>query len=167
MGQRRDALRDAGGGPDLLAGFDRPAEKGVEHRAHGAFVPCGLPGVPDLAQDLVLAHHHRVEPGGDPEQMLHRFGVVKGIELVGDGLGGESRELGEHLADVGVAAVEALGVGVDLGAVAGGKQHRLAEMGGRRQLVERFGQVAGRDRHPLKQIERRGSVITTDDYQRH
>ena len=119
MGQRRDALRDAGSGPDLLAGLHRPAEQRIEHRAHGALALCGLPGIPDLAQYLVLAHHHRVEPGRHAEQVPHRFGVVKGVELVGDGLGRQSRVLGEHFADVGVTTVEALGVGVDLGAVAG------------------------------------------------
>ena len=51
---------------------------------------------------------------------------------------------GDQLPDIGVAAVEALGVGVDLDAVACGQQDRLAEEIGRREVVEGLGQVVGR-----------------------
>ena len=131
MRQRGDAPGDAGFGAGPLARLHRSTEQGLEHRADGALGSGGLPCVAYLAQYLVLADHHGVEPGGHAEQVSHRVGVVMGVELVADGLGREPRMAGEQLPHVRVAAVEALGVGVDLDAVAGGQQHRLAEMLGR------------------------------------
>ena len=69
----RDAAgADAGLGAHALAGGERLAEQAVHERARGALDQRQLVGALDLALDLGLADDHRVEPGGDPEQVARR-----------------------------------------------------------------------------------------------
>src|SRR3546814_11302633 len=57
------------------------------------------PGMLDLAEDLRLAQHQRVEPGRDPEQVPHRVAVpvvvevgVQGLPGAGSGVAARSEE---------------------------------------------------------------------------
>ena len=104
-----------------------------------------LPGDLDLALDLALAQHRRVEPGGHRHQVLRGGRVVVDVEVVGEVLGREEREVGEEAADVAVGAVEPLGDGVDLGAVARRQHQGLADV--RRAWSGRAG-PSGAGRHP-------------------
>ena len=93
--------------------------------------PCSagdLPRGADLAEDLALAEHGRVEPGGDLEQMRRGRLVVLAVEVRVELVGGERAELAEEVADVGVGAVEALGDGVDLDPVARAEHGHLADV---------------------------------------
>ena len=51
------------------AGGERAAEEAVEDRPGRALDQRQLVGALDLALDLGLADDHRVEPGGDPEEV--------------------------------------------------------------------------------------------------
>ena len=66
---RRRPRRSAVSVADPLAGRERAAEEAVEDRPGGALDERQLVGALDLALDLGLAEDHRVEPGGDPEEV--------------------------------------------------------------------------------------------------
>jgi hypothetical protein len=86
--------------------------------------------------------------------MAHCLGVVQGVEVVGDVFWSEACISADELADVLVTAVEPLGVGVDLDAVASRQHDDLGEIVGRTEVGQRLRDVVGRDRHPLKHSER-------------
>ena len=62
----------AGLGAGALAGGEGAAEQPVQDRAGGALDERQLVGALHLALDLGLADDHRVEPGGDPEEVPRR-----------------------------------------------------------------------------------------------
>ena len=64
-----------------LADAQGVAEQQVERRAHAALVLGDLPRRAHLAEDLALAEHRRVEPGGDLEQVLGGGVVVLAVEV--------------------------------------------------------------------------------------
>ena len=105
-----------GAGP--LARLERVAEQQVERRPGRALLLGHRPGAADLPQDLVLAEHGRLQPGGHREQVGHGGLVVLAVEVGLQVLGRQVGQAAEEVADVGEGAVEALGDGVDLGAVA-------------------------------------------------
>ena len=115
----------------------------------------------------MLADLGGVVTGGHREQMAERFGVVECVEVVVDVFGGEPGMPAKELANVLVAAVELLGVGVDLDPVAGRQHDDLTQVIGGSEVGERLGDVIGRDRHPLKNRERGRPVVTTDGDDRH
>ena len=132
-----------------------------------AFGAGDVPRRADLAEDLALADHRGVEPGGHGEQVRHGRVVVVDVEVVGELLGRQERQVGEEVAHVLVAAVEPLGHRVDLGAVARRQDHRLGQVLPRAEVVQGLGQPGVVDRHPLEQVERRGAVVQSDDDDRH
>ncbi len=77
-GDRRDgcgALADRGLRPNLSSGgegrLEQPRQDGPDEGRRECQVS-GLPvGVPHLTLDLRLSGHHRVQPGGHPEQVLY------------------------------------------------------------------------------------------------
>ena len=83
-----------------------------------------LPRAADLAEDLALAEHRGIEPGRHLEQVGDGRVVVLAVEVRVQSSGVQAAELAEEVADVGVGAVEALGDGVHLGAVAGAEAPR-------------------------------------------
>ena len=128
VGDRGGRPGDGGLGAGPLADLEGVAEQQVQRRAGTALVLGQLPGGTDLAEDLVLAEHGRVEPGGHLEQVGDRGVVVLAVEVRVEIVGVQPAELAEEVADVAVGAVEPLGDGVDLGAVAGGEHHDLADV---------------------------------------
>ena len=79
-GHRRGALADRRLDPDAPPGVQRLAEEPVEERAGRA----GLEGRANLAEDLPLAGHERVEPGGDAEEVERGCLVVQPVERCGE-----------------------------------------------------------------------------------
>jgi hypothetical protein len=75
-GQGDDPFVDGGLGAGPLADADRLRHAVVEHRPDPADAPGVLVGVPDLAEDLVLANDQRLEPGGDAQQVSETLGVT-------------------------------------------------------------------------------------------
>ena len=112
----------------------------------------GLVGGPHLAEDLALARHERVEPGGDPEEMQRGGVLVQAVDDSVQWLAGDLLERREHLA-------LADPVDVELGAVAGRKADGVAE----RPRERRRG--AEVERHPLAQLDRRDVVREADEGQ--
>src|SRR5919108_637029 len=67
-----------------------------------------------LAEDLVLADHHRVEAGRHREQVAHRAVLVVHVQVLGQLVRRHAAVPREQLADGGDARVEAVHVGVHL-----------------------------------------------------
>ena len=160
---RRDVAGDAGVGAGPLAGLEGVAEQQVEGRAGGALLAGAVPRHLHLAEDLALAEHGRVEPGGDREEVGDGRGVVVDVEVVAEVLGGEEGDLGEEVADVLEGAVEPLGDRVDLGAVARREHDGLGDVLARHEVVQRLRQRGVTDGHPLEQVERGAPVVQPDD----
>ena len=66
-----------------------------------------------------------------------------------------------------IAAVEAAGVGVDLGPQAGRDDDRLAQVIPAGEVVQRLGRPGGRHRHRFEDPERGGAVVESYDDDRH
>src|SRR5476651_2070122 len=64
---------DLGGAAHFLGDREAALEQLVQIGAQAARLVGGADGVLDLAEDLRLAQHHRVQPGGDAEGVAHRF----------------------------------------------------------------------------------------------
>ena len=143
---------------DAAAGGERAAEEPVEDRPGPALDQRQLVGALDLALDLGLADDHRVEPGGDPEEVVGGLAAAQRVEV--------AEQLGRP--DLGLAGEDAerrrLGfdrVGddqVELGPVAGRDRRRLVDALGGGQLAQRADRAALGQREPLAQVERRGLV---------
>ena len=109
-------------------------------------------GGAQLAEDLRLADHHRVEPGGDGEQVLHGRTRVVHVEVLGE-LGQRQRGVpAQHGGDVGEAAVEGVDDRVDLDAVAGRQHHHLGDVAAAQHLVEQLGDLVDPDGGAFQQL---------------
>ena len=103
---------------------DRVSEEPIQVGAGGAVRPRLVRRDSDLAQDLGLPQHHRVEARRHPEQVAHRLGAGVGVEVGFDrltaGVPVGAQKIHQRF---GAAAV---GEGcVDLGAVAGAQDGAL------------------------------------------
>jgi hypothetical protein len=155
-GDRNRMRADLGVRADPLGDSKAMLEQPVEAGTQAAGVARQLPGVLDLAQDLRLAQHQRVEAGGYPEQVAHSVTVMvliqaapKNVELKPVGLGQPA---------CGLALVAVADAAVDLGAIAGGNDRGLLHTCPCQQRGQRFGQALGRERHLLAQGDWRGLV---------
>ena len=119
---RHRAGADFGVGPDLLGDGKRVLEQPAELFADRAALLCLAIGVLELAQDLRLTEHHRVEPAGDPKDvpdrvvLLHRENRLRKRRV-------EVSFVVQPVVEPALAAVVAHYV--KLGTVTGGQQHRL------------------------------------------
>ena len=164
---RVPADRGLGAGP--LAHLDRVAEGA--RRAAGRSPTsrsATLPRLAHLAEDLALADDHRVEPGGDPEEVRDRGVVVVGVEQVGELVGVDARGVGEEVAHVLHRRVEQRGVRVDLGAVARGEQDR-PRRGARARAsgCSAFGSASGATAMRSRSADRHRAVVEADYDERH
>ena len=100
----------------------------VEGGADGADLLAGAERLAGLAEDLALAERHRVEAGGDLEQVRDRAVVVVDVEVRQHRLGALAGPVDEQPGDLLDAAVEAVDVGVDLEPVAGRDDRRLGDV---------------------------------------
>src|SRR5581483_8824412 len=153
--------------PGPLPAFDRVAEQRLHDRTGRSLLARLLPRVTDLAEDLALSEDRRVEPGGHLEQMGDGGLLVVRVEVVAEALGRGAGELGQEVAHVPDGAVEALGLGVDLGAHARGKQHGFEDVRAVMQIVQGLGQTGLGHGHALEQLERHRPVVEAHDYDRH
>ena len=111
----------------LLANRRRALEQGVEQRAGGLELSREVVGTQHLAEDLRLAEDHRIERGGDREEVLDDLPVGLVVQVLVKVRRRDAVEVPEevdHLLDAGVAV--RLAADVELDPVAGGQQHRLA-----------------------------------------
>ena len=143
------------------------AEQGPEHRARHLFALGLLPGPTDLPQDLGLAEHCRIQPGGHGEQMGGHVVIEAHGEVLGQRVHRAPADGDQELLELGHAVVEALDDRIDLGAKAGGEDHRLGQVGLVPKATEGLGQGALRHRHPLQEIEGALALLEADDDHRH
>ena len=81
--------------------------------------------VPDLAEDLGLAEHERVEPGRDAAEMAADVLALVDVQVVDEQLPVDAVPVGEHVDELLARALDPLGeVRVELDAVAG-REHRV------------------------------------------
>src|SRR3712207_6429790 len=96
-----------------------------------------------------------------PYTTLFRSHVRRELLDAGAGLAGQ------HAADLGDAAVEAVDLGEDLDPVAGGQDQRLADVVAAHQLVQRLDLVVAGHGELLEQRDGRGPVADADGEQAH
>jgi hypothetical protein len=126
--QGRRGPVDAGLGVGALADPKGLLEERVQNRADRSLLLAEAQRVACLAEDLCLADRHRVEAGGDPEQVRDRAVVVVDVEVRDQRLDALAGGLEQTLGDVLHAAVEAVDRGVDLEPVAGRDDRRLGDV---------------------------------------
>ena len=157
-GDREALLADLGLLADAAAGGERAAEEAVEDRPGGALDQGQLVGAFDLALDLGLADDHRVEPGGDPEEVVGGLDAAARVE-VAEQLGGRDLRLPGEDAERRRLGFDRVGDDqVELGAVAGRDRRRLVDALGGGQLAQGADGAALGQREPLAQVERRRLV---------
>ena len=136
--------------PARDAAWNRPVSAGP-----GGVLGLGAPQrLADLGVDLRLAEHHRVEPGGDGEQVVG--GVVLPVRVQGLG-----QLLGAHAAGLGEQALQGQEPGViarharrDLDAVAGRQDHGLVDPVQVEGVAVRLREVVVGEGEPLEQLDR-------------
>ncbi len=161
------ALADGRLGAHPLAHAHGAVHGVAQDGAQRAVLAGDLDGVLELAEDLRLAHHQRVERGRHAEEVPHG-GLPHHVEQVRqDGLAAEILEHRQGGAGRGpeldVGAATAARGGVDLDPVAGGEDDRPAHgaVGGEpREDVRHHG---ARDGQPLAHLEGRVLVGEADD----
>ena len=158
-GHRHRVGADLGIGPRTLGHREGLLEQAVRALAEQAMVARGRPGVLHLAEDLRFAQHHRVQPGGDPEQVAHSLGIGMLVQIALQVAGPAAQPLVQRLCR--------LGHGVQFGAVAGGQQHRLGNLRGIAQRTERARQRLTGEGRALAQFHRCGLVIQSEHPQGH
>ena len=158
---------DVGLGVRALADAQGLLEQHVQGRADGAGLLAQPQRLAGLAEDLALAEDHRVEAGGDVEQVRDGAVVVVHVEVAEHVLGRLAGALAEHPRDRLDAAVEAVDVGVDLGAVAGREHRRLGDVLEVGDLAHQLLGALGVERHPLEHGDGRGLVGDAHDQDAH
>jgi hypothetical protein len=138
-------------------------EELVQQGAERARLFGGLHRVLELPEYLRFAQHHRIKAAGDAEGVLHRFGLRQGVEI---GLKVGARDVMELRQPV-ERFVRRVGVAIDFGAVAGGKDcgflHRtLAD-----EVGERLGERFHMERHFFPDGNRGGLVIEAEGEKLH
>ena len=141
-----------------LAGGERAAEEAVEDRPGDALDEGELVGALDLALDLGLAEDHRVEAGGDAEELGRGLGAVQRVEVADSSVGRMSASRASTAERLRLGRDRIGREEVELGAVAGRDRRRLADLVGLGELADHAGGAALRKREPLAQLERRGLV---------
>jgi hypothetical protein len=150
-----------------LADPQRPLGDRVQRAADGALLAGQRVGGAELAEHLGLADHHRVQAGGDGEQVGDRLVLVVHRHVRGELLHRRAGLPGQHPAHLGDAAVEAVDLGEHLDPVAGGQHDGLADVVGVDQLVQCLDGVVGAHRELLEQRDRRGLVADADGQETH
>ena len=92
------------------------------------------------------------------------IGVVVGVQVIAELFGAHARCVTQEIADVLVRPVELFGLGVDLDAVAGGKQHHFADVVAADEIVQRLGPTPLGHGHGFEDVEGGGAMIQPEYY---
>jgi len=140
-------------------------EQPLQQCAEGAGAVGGLIGGLDLAENLRLAQHQRIQSRGDPQQMAHRalVGVLVQIgaqvDAVQQVIPGQPFD---HLLTIAVPQVA-----IQLGAIAGRQDRRLVGTAAGAQIVQRREQALGGKGDPLTDTDGGSLVIQAKGQQGH
>jgi len=162
---RHGVCADAGFGAHPLGHREGVLQQAVQRRLQRVRLARKLVGILHLAEDLRLAQHHRIQPGGDAEQVARRVLLVVAVQELVQLAGSQTMVAAQP------RQRQLLGAGghahVQLGAVAGGQDHRLLHAGFLLQFVQGGGGGFGVERHLFAQGDRRGEVVEPEGDQRH
>jgi hypothetical protein len=150
-------------GADALADFESALEKAVQNGAGGALFVGDLVSVADLAEDFGFAEEHRVEAGGNAEEVADGIAVVVMVERAGENFGADRVEFAEKRRE----SVEAIVFGfgrdaVNFAAIAGGEDERFFEDAASAEFVGGAARLFGGERHPFPHLDRGGAVVQAD-----
>jgi hypothetical protein len=162
---RHGAGADRGVGAHLLGDREGLLEQAVQDLAGDTDLVRGGERALHLPEDLRLAEHQRVEPGGHAERVLHGLLVGVQVEVRLDVVGRQAVEVAEP-ADR-LAAVALVEAAIHLGAVAGREDRGLVHAAARGEVMQCFGQALGRERRLLADRDRGGLVIDAEGEEVH
>lgn len=117
---------DGGVGLHALADPQRTLSQFVQAATGLTVLDGHLERLPELPQDLLIAHDHRVEATGDPEGMPDRGILVVDVQVGGQLVRRQPGTLGQNRGDRFHSGVESGDLGVHLDAVAGRQQQGFA-----------------------------------------
>ena len=132
-------------------------EQAGQGGAGGVFAVGPPERLADLGVDLGLAQDHRVEAGGDAEQVFRGVVVPVGVEGLRELVDVHAARLGQQALQGQEPGMEARDVAVDLNAVAGRQDHGLVDALEVLEATVRLGEVVVGEREPLKQLDRRAT----------
>ena len=161
-GNRDGARPERRLGPDPLAALERRLEEPARDGAGRPRLGGAAVGLADLPQDLRLAEDHRVEAGGDAEEVAHGRLAAPGERLLAEdgGVDGvEAREEGRE----GLEAVGHVADAVDLGPVARRDDGPFGQDVLAEEPLQRFARRLGREGEPRPQVEVRPLVVPADE----
>ncbi len=165
--QGRAGSVDAGLGMRPLADPQRLLEQVVKQPSGRAGVLGGPQGDLDLAEDLRLADHHRVETAGDREQVLDGPVLVVHVQVRCQLIEPDRAVPRHELGDLRDAGVELLDVGVDLDPVTRRQHDGLGDVRRVNRVAKQLGPRVVVERDAFEQRHRCGAVRETDNEQAH
>ena len=150
---------------DAFADRKGKMEQAIEQRADDVRGASDRVGVFDLTKDLRLADDQRIETGCDAEEMSGDIEIREMVDMRLERLAIEAVELGDEVHRRGPSALQLVAHSVQFRAVAGRENHRFAQRGLRRQCPESGLEPAGLKVDAFTQLDRRGSMADSDQYQ--
>jgi hypothetical protein len=154
------AAADVGLAADPLRGREGAVAQARHERARGLGAAGDAVGLLHLAEDLLLAEHHRVEARGDAEEVTDGVGAAALVQVRRRLAGAIGEEPSRGL-------VRPLARHVDLDPVAGRDDHRLGDARLALQPDDRVAQRVAREGHLLADRDRRALVREPDEDQVH
>jgi hypothetical protein len=142
-------------------------EEFVEKGAGGSGFGRQVIGSLDLTQDLRLALNHRIEAGGNPEDMSYSFLFAEAVEVPFEFIQGEAMVAAKKVLQLRIGLPLFMGSCIDLYSIAGGEYHGLFHGGQRSGLPERILQIVLLKGQSLPDLEGGSLVIQADDYKFH
>ncbi len=158
--------RDAGLGAHALRDRERLVEDAVEDGAGRARLGGEVVEALQLAEDLRLADHHRVEARRHAEEMADGVAVVMDEEMLREGRRRDAALAREELADRPGYGIVVAPERERFDSIAGRDERRLLHAVDRREPRERRRQRAVLEREPLAQLDRRRVMVQADDPER-
>ena len=137
-----------------LASANARGTRALQHRPERAGVERDGVRLLDLPEDLRLADDHRVERRGDAEQVAQRLVAVERVEVRA-----QARRQCALVDEEAMQRLDGRGVldtGVELDAIAGRDDHRLADAGHGHQALERSRQQLAGEGDALAHLDGRG-----------
>ncbi|MCY1411063.1 hypothetical protein D9M71_264450 [compost metagenome] len=158
-------LADGGVGTHRLGGTEGGLEQATEQRADGTGLTRHGVGGLHLAKDLRLAEDHGIQPGCDAHHVTDGC-----IVLIHVGTGTQffqaqvviAGQPGEHFIGAGVVLLQ-----IQLAAIAGGENGRLAAGRDTAQLLQGLHQLLRSEGHTFADVHRSGLVVDTKSNEGH
>ncbi|MNZ40518.1 hypothetical protein D3C78_580400 [compost metagenome] len=164
-GYRHRVFADGGVGAYLLGGTEGGLEKPPEQWADGpGFAGHGI-GRLHLPEDLRLAEHQRVKPGGHPHHVPHGIVIFMDVGAGAQFIQAQLMIFGQPAQDTLCAQVVLLYI--KLAAVAGRKDRGFAAGGQSAELLQGVHQLLRGKRHALAYVYRGSLMVDTEGKKGH